>query len=239
MQIAILAICKPDQAVLMQFVKKALEESHISSEIHLFSSGDELAAAHVQHPYQLIFIDLDLPDQAGLKAARTVRMTHPQSVIVFLSARDPFYSEVLSVHAFDCLRKPVGYERVVRLMTDIETHILFFHPQIELHYGTNCLRLLLEEIRYVTSAANYCDIQASSPYHLRIPFRDLTDQLQDPRFLQINRGVLINMDHVAAMDQTECRMLDSRILLINQRRAADLVRIYHNYLSQHTTWVTL
>ncbi len=239
MQIAILDICKPDLTFFIQYVKKALEESHISSEIHLYSSGDKLAAAHVQHPYQLIFIDLDLPDQAGLKTARTIRMTHPQSVIVFLSARDPFYSEILSVHAFDCLRKPVDYERIVRLMKDIETHILFFHPQIELHYGTKSLRLLLEEIRYVTSAANYCDVQASSPYHLRIPFRNLCGQLQDPRFLKINRGVLINMDHVAEMDQTECRMLDGQTLLMNQRRAADLTMIYHDYLSQHTTWVTL
>jgi len=73
------------------------------------------------------------------------------------------------------------------------------------------------------SDSNYCRSEADRELRVRMPFRELTDCLEkDGRFLTINRGVMVNMDQVLSMENTDCRMCGGRVYPLNFRKRAEL-----------------
>ena len=52
---------------------------------------------------------------------------------------------------------------------------------------------------------------------------------EDPRFLLILRGVLVNMDAIIAFDKTSCLMEGNLRFPINLRNSRQLMQIWQNY----------
>jgi DNA-binding LytR/AlgR family response regulator len=97
---------------------------------------------------------------------------------------------------------------------------------LRLSVGREIVELPCGEITAVASDANYCRIAAAGrELRVRATFSEVKKQLLcDGRFLEINRGVLVNMDRVLSMENTDCRMCGGLVYPVNFRRRAELRR---------------
>ena len=61
----------------------------------------------------------------------------------------------------------------------------------------------------------------------RLPFYSVTDHLDDSRFLQCNRGIMLNMDYIRTMESDYFEMTDSKVFSDqNERTQANPRAIY-------------
>ena len=51
----------------------------------------------------------------------------------------------------------------------------------------------------------------------RLPFYSVTDHLDDSRFLQCNRGIMLNMDYIKTMESDYFEMTDSKCFPIKTK----------------------
>ena len=77
---------------------------------------------------------------------------------------------------------------------------------------------------------------AGDDRRFRMTFKSAAGQLQDdPRFLIINRGILVNMQHIRNMTIPSCFMDDGTVFPVNRRKAALLQKTYKKWLL--SSWV--
>jgi len=93
-------------------LKKGLEHEHYA--VDLVSSGENAVALGLVVPYDLIILDVLLPDLDGFEVCRQLRAAHQRVPILFLTALDEVNHRVrgLDLGAEDYLTKPFAFQEL-------------------------------------------------------------------------------------------------------------------------------
>ena len=106
-----------DVATNRQILTEQLAWWHVSADA--VSSAEEALQAMSQTAYDVVLLDMAMPEVDGLMLARRIRAAHPESspVMVMLTSQLPLDDQTLESHGIsDCLTKPVGSARLRDLL---------------------------------------------------------------------------------------------------------------------------
>ena len=188
-----------------------------------FSSGTAFLRAAEQARYDAVLLDIYMGAPNGIATAQMLRRKNDRSTVVFLTSSREYMQEAFGVHAFDYLVKPVDAEKMEALLLELSEAIRPEDRLLRLPIGRETVGLPYGQIAAVVSDSNYCMIETDRELRVRMTFRELAGCLQgDERFLIINRGVMVNMDQVLSMENTDCRMCGGRVYPLNFRKRAEL-----------------
>lgn len=102
---------------------------HYNYAVDLASDGEEGWAQATINAYDLVILDLNLPELDGLEVCRRLRVSHPQLLILMLTARSQPHERVLGLDlgADDYLIKPFHFAELVAriralLRRDMHSH---------------------------------------------------------------------------------------------------------------------
>lgn len=89
--------------------------------VSLAGSAKEAVKILEEYSYDLVFLDIKLPDRSGLELLPELRSKYPDMRVVILSAHDKLESfiEANQHGAFDYLLKPVDPPVLLRLVQEI------------------------------------------------------------------------------------------------------------------------
>lgn len=99
-----------DEAKIANFLKRGLIEE--AYEVDLALDGKEGLEAALSGSYDLIVLDIGLPEMDGMDVCRALRAKGRQTPVIFLTARDSVHDKVLGLDlgADDYLTKPFAFE---------------------------------------------------------------------------------------------------------------------------------
>ena len=99
-----------DEAKIASFLKRGLEEE--AYEVELAHDGHKGLEAALTGTFDLIVLDIGLPEIDGMDVCRQVRAKGMQTPVIFLTARDSVHDKVLGldIGADDYLTKPFAFE---------------------------------------------------------------------------------------------------------------------------------
>jgi DNA-binding response OmpR family regulator len=102
-----------DEPGIRNFVSRGLREEGFS--VDLAADGDAGLKAALGPPYDLIILDLLLPDLGGIEVLRRLIRQHPGQTVIVLSALGDTPSKVASLEAGadDYLVKPFSFEELL------------------------------------------------------------------------------------------------------------------------------
>jgi len=209
----------------------------IAMELSAFQSGEELLADYHPLKYTIIFLDIYMDGMTGVDAAKKIRQVDNDTLIVFLTTSMDHTFEAFGVHAYQYLLKTTEDEelkaRVYSVLDDAldmnsgKDDIITFSSEGETK------RLPLSSVLFVQSQRNYVlvnDIHGGS-YLIRMTFSSISETLKkDSRFLQINRGIIVNMDHITDFGKNTCTLKGDVKLPVNVREQKKLDQIRQNYV---------
>ena len=72
-----------------------------------FDNGSALLESHAKHPYDLIIMDILMPEMNGIDTAASLRKNDTNTPLIFLSTSEEFGVQSYRVLAFDYLLKPI------------------------------------------------------------------------------------------------------------------------------------
>lgn len=200
-----------------------------------FSSGDALLAAYAPGAFDLIFMDVLMDGADGIATARRVRQLDPRCLIVFLTSSREHVWQSFEMHPFDYLVKPCAPERIARVLAEALRALDMVEPEIEVRVARRVVRLPLRSIMYAVAENHYVSVMTDSgEQRASCTFSELIRQLGgDTRFLQCNRGVLINMDAVLKFDTDRILMRDGARFPVRQRDKSALFDRFTQYQFRH------
>ena len=209
--------------------------SRIGLSISAFSSAEELLADYRPLQYGAVFLDIYMEGMSGIDAARRIRETDKDALIVFLTTSEDHMPEAFRLHAYEYIIKPVSKEKLFPVMDDIlrrttpveAPRFSFVTPQGETAISYDDL------VMVGTDAHNYLEVTDSfgETQKTRMTFSAAGELLlQDKRFLLIRRGVIVNMAFILEFDDDLCRLTVGRSVPISIRSRKKLEQTWNNYL---------
>ena len=119
-----IAICDDEERYRLE-LKTILNKLliNIDCDIDTFSDGNMLSADFRANPYDLVFLDIEMPEVDGITLAKKLRSLSDKVYIVFLTSHIEYALEGYEVNALRYLTKPVNIDKlkeVIRYVQDRE-----------------------------------------------------------------------------------------------------------------------
>jgi DNA-binding LytR/AlgR family response regulator len=186
-------------------------------------NGREAIELFDEHQPKIVFLDVHMPGLNGLEAARAIK---GRAQIVFVTAYDQYAVQAFEHGAVDYLVKPFEEARLLEtvqrlrqgstaepgggadllspLLEQLAERVRQQSPApkhlqwIKASVGNSVRLIPVEEVIYLRSDEKYTlVVWAGGEALIRKTIRELADELDPERFVQIHRSVIVALHHVS------------------------------------------
>jgi DNA-binding NtrC family response regulator len=111
-----------DEEVVRLSHLRSLE--HAECNTRSAENGKKALQVMEQYPFDVVLLDLRMPDQDGMDLLKIIKNRWPSSEVIVITGYPSIESakQAVRLGAFDYLTKPVGPDEVVKAANDAMTH---------------------------------------------------------------------------------------------------------------------
>ena len=182
---------------LQAFINETPELNLVGS----FSSGIDLSQALHDLTFDLIFLDIQMPNLTGIEFYKS--LPSPTPFVIFTTAHRNHAIEAFNLDAVDYLLKPITYARFFEAIQKFKKRMLptstetgkeeDFIVKVNKQY----CRILKSEVRYMESLGDYVKIfTTNKEYLVLVNLKNLLIQIDDARFFRIHKSFIINLNEI-------------------------------------------
>jgi len=182
-----------------------------------------------QHPVDLIFLDINMPELSGINLVKA--LSHPP-LVIFTTAFSDYAVEGFELDAVDYLVKPFSKERFLKavqkagLFLEKNTHHNPNPTHLTLKADRKIYRVALDDIHYCQAYGDYVKvITADKQFLPKTTLAKLMEQLPPAQFLRVHRSYVIAWSKVAYMEGNQLKIDDILIPVGQQYREQVLSRL--------------
>lgn len=197
-----------------------------------FHSAEAFFEALGQERFPMVFMDVFMEGMDGVAAAAKLRETDKRCLLIFLTSSEEYRPDALSVHAFEYIVKPFSPDRFAAVLADALAVLPPETKYIEVVSGRRTVPLPLEDILSAVTDAHYVDIALAdgSAVRSRMTIQEFLALTQgDPRFITVNKGIVLNADRVARIEGSCCVMENGTRFPIRVRDRFQVERAVDDY----------
>ena len=228
------AVCDDEELALSyisQSIKREFDKSGIIVDITAFNEPKMLLESNRTSNYEVIFLDIDMPDLDGIETARIIKNQNQKSMIIFITGKDELVYKSFEVHPFGFIRKSKLKEETPRVVTDIikvlsrSDYVLNF--KIEGMY----YKLLTDEIVYIESKSNYIIINTTDGliYKYKDSINRKEIELLDKGFVRIHEKYLVNLKYIFSINKKSITTTQKYEIPVSRSRMNPLRKDFLNY----------
>ena len=217
---------------LEEYLNRYAAEHGISFDLRCFSDGDEIAEGY-RAGFDIIFMDVAVPFLNGMDAAREVRRSDPEVVIIFITNMPQYAIRGCEVAALDYVLKPVSYfafsqrlERAIQRLKNRE------QKYIVLPVKGGMRKLEVSDIYYIESQDHELTVHTrAGDFSTGITMRQMEETLSGLHFFRGNNSYLINLEHVDGV-QDGCAVVRGELLRLSRPRKNAFLEALSNYMGE-------
>lgn len=212
-----LEICSQVENLLMEI----LTEKAIEYNIDVYNIGKTLCEEMKRTEYDLVFLDIELPEMNGVDIGRFIReeLGNERVQIAYISAKEGYAMELFEYRPINFLVKPLDKEKIERIIrkylivTEQDNHIFTYKK------GANFYKIALSNIVYFEGRGRKVAIVTNEGED---EFYDSMDsvyqKVKGHKFLFIHKSTIVNYEYVKKMGYEEVVMIGGKVFSISQSR---------------------
>ena len=194
---------------LSRMLRQYEQAKGLELNIETAADGSELLSLWRPERWDIVFLDIYMPQMDGVEAARRLRKKDSRCEIVFATTSRDHGMEGYELHAMDYLTKPFAQAEVDSVMDwFLQTRA---EKRRELQVRTQAGEeetIRSQDIRYIESRGHTCVIHA---LRREVSVRRSIDELSadlDAAFFRCHKSFLLNFAHVVKIEQRAFLMDD-------------------------------
>lgn len=203
-----IGICDDEKELrtsLRRVIEQEAQLNGLEYKVCEYGSGEEMLRALEKDAPALLFLDIEMDGIDGMEAARAIRKTRKDTVIIFVTAYPDFVFQGYEVHAFHYILKPYKEEKIKEVFRMALEEL---NLQAEQYYAveqkSGTLRLRLKEVHYFQSDRKKVTADTENG---KIEFygklRDIEAALPN-YFIRIHNRYLVNLNYVTKVESSQC-----------------------------------
>lgn len=196
-----------DEPLAAGLLKSYAEKTPFLQLTGTYGSAVEAIRELREHPVQLLFLDIQMPELSGMEFAK---LLPKDTKIVFTTAFQQYALEGYKVSALDYLMKPISYDEFLRAaskaldwfsagqrqQTATDDRFMYVKSDYKL------VRVSLDDILYIEGLKDYVRIHLADGTKITslMSMKKLEDYLPRPEFLRTHRSFIVHMSRVEQID---------------------------------------
>lgn len=231
-----IAICD-DEPIALRSVKDYVEHAFIgqNAENDCFESGGALRAKIMENAcYDVIFLDINMPDVNGIFLAKHLKPLIGECLLIFVSSQEDAVFESFSASPFRFLRKSRMEEEMPQIARDILLELREKPSEsIVLRYRQSFLRLNPYRVLYLESNGKVQTIHLSDrSVEVNCRLKELEEMFRPFGFLKPHNSYLVNWRFISSIRQTDIYMDNGERLPVSKHRLKEVKQLYLAYISE-------
>ena len=223
------------QTVTYGQLAQQLARRGAEAELLEFDSGEAFLAAEKERRFTAAFLDIYMEGMTGMEAARTLRKTDADCLLVFTTTSTDHALEGFQVRALHYLVKPFAEAEIDALTDELLARVPQPERFMELRVEGGEIRLRYRDIIRAEHFAHviYVHPTAGKTLATRQSFKAFTAPLkEDPRFFVCGRGVIVNLEHAEDFEDAAFLMEDGSRVFVSQELQKSARQSFMEYLLQ-------
>lgn len=196
-------------------------------------SEDFLSMFESHFNYDIIFLDIEMPNIDGISVCRKIRQLSKDALVIFISNKEELVFQTFEVQPFRFIRKSELKELCPSLVDSIINELKRRSPQtftIIENNGGDVLSFDARNIIYVEAQRKECKIVTTNgDSTVKMKLMDLEEQLTSFHFVRIHRSFLVNMDYIFRITKNSIILTGGEELPISRGSSDTLKQLFINY----------
>lgn len=233
------ALCEDNKVfleILRRMVEERFEQCNVANRITDYMSGAVFLEHHKKEPFDIVFMDIFMPDMNGFEVAKEIRKKSEKTYIIFVTTERSLVYDVFDFEAFDFVPKDsreLLESKLTRVIKRLSEH-LSAHMKICLDISFGEKKYIEPcEIVWVQSQGNYVDyvLISGEKLHIRGTIDSVLKILSPRLFVRIHNRNIVNMMHIIRIDypNNEVIMRDGQRINISRKYKNELDMIYTKF----------
>jgi len=199
-----IAVCDDEEKFGLQ-AKQMIEKLTRSLDIFvdMYDDGRKLLSAFEKKPYDLLFLDIEMPKMDGITLAKELRKKSEDVPIVFLTGHVEYALEGYEVNALRYLTKPIKEEKlreVLRFVMDKSVS----SKQILIKEDGDERFINVSDIIYFEAQNQYVMIYTvTGEFLVRHNIGDYEIELKNDGFYRVHRGYIVSLAKVKRLVKSD------------------------------------
>ena len=226
-----IAICDDEELYRVE-LKTILDKLLINADYNIdtFDDGYMLVESFKAQPYDILFLDIEMPAVDGITLAKSLRAISEKVFIVFLTSHVEYAIEGYEVNALRYLTKPVDIEKLKEVIRYVQEKQGASRQLIIKEDGEELL-ININDVIYLESMNQNVRIVTTQGEHvIRYNIGDFEEQLKNDGFFRSHRGYLISLAKVKKLSKNDVIMEDDVILPVSRSNVKALKDALYTYV---------
>lgn len=219
------------------YVEKELLPSD-ETEIFVFRKAEDLLKRlEEKFEMDIVIADIEMPGMNGIELGKRINALHRAIYLIFISAYTNYAAESYMLEAYQYILKSDMDRRfsnifrrlLERVKREKERYRMIGTPtRKEMVYYREIIYITKSKgtkyIRYITRNGEYTE---------RISLSQVMEELHSKEFIQIERGCIININHIAEVQDTYMRMDNGEQVVISRaklKKVREEINLYRGSL---------
>ncbi len=207
----------------LYYIEKKIEyhlySKNVSFKYTLYTNADALLKHQETTPFDVIFLDIDMPMISGMDAAARLNQIDSKSLIVFVTNYDELVFKAFKFKAIGFIRKKKFEEEIDEILDTILIELEKINHVIQLTEAGAIIKIDLFDIRYVKSSDHYVEFHFDGKYKtIRRKLDEIQEQIEDYGFIRIHSRYLVNYRYIFSIEKTTVVMSDNLQLPLSRNR---------------------
>lgn len=232
MRIAIVDDISEELDKIEEILQKIAIQKCMNFDISCFESEESFLNNFERNSFDIIFMDIYMNGISGVETAKEIRKLDSHCLLIFLTTSTEHMPEAFSCHAFEYIQKPMNKERVTQVITDALNILPTKTQYIKFTSNRQTVRMMYSDFAAAVSADHYLNITDCNNkiYKIRQTLSEFIRPLEnDNRFLQINKGIMVNMDYIVSIEDNICTLKNGQTLPVKVRDSLKIKEIWYQY----------
>ena len=194
-----------DESLALSRLKRLLNENGIE-DITAFDNPIEALKEITKTRFDVVFLDISMPNITGLELADSIIQIEPKTFIVFQTAYEEFALEAFKNGGMGYLVKPIESIDIKNILDKIKSFKVSSNDSKKIlgKRGDKLYLINIDDIYYIKADLDEVIIKIKeADAYVRRKIGDLETLLSDRNFFRIHRSYIVNVDKIKSMRSVE------------------------------------
>jgi len=182
-------------------------------DITSFNDPNEVLANIQKTKYDLVFLDIQMPNITGLELANKILERESQTFIIFQTAYEEFAIDAFKAGGVDYILKPTTLENIKDALAKVTKYLEIdketTSKKIMGKRGNKIYLIELSDIFYIKADLDEVIVRIKdATVYVKKKIGDMDILLQNKDFFRIHRSIIVNTDKIKSMQSIEQSKLE-------------------------------
>lgn len=228
-----------DETLALNRLKRLLNEANVH-EIVAFNNPKEAQECALKESFDVVFLDISMPQMSGLELANAILQHAPKTFIVFQTAYEEFALEAFKSGGIGYLLKPIESKMIVDMIEKIRLYrgnTKTVEQKIVAKSFDAIHLIAVDDICFIQASLDEVIIQTTQKeVYAKKKIGELELYLKNKNFFRVHRSYLVNVDKIKSMQSVEQSKLiihfegTDKVVISSKEGAKE----FRDYLQQQT-----